>query len=73
MGAVAPPVDANNARELVEQCRRMLAAIRSGELDAPAETRLRLEGAVAALEALLEQPSSLLATLGAPETPETGS
>ena len=49
---------------LAETVRRLLASVERGELAASGATRNRLEGALAALEAVLGEPSTLLDALG---------
>jgi hypothetical protein len=47
-----------------ESLRRMLALVDAGEMTVSIATRHRMEGALAALEAVNGEPSSLLDTLG---------
>jgi hypothetical protein len=49
---------------LADSLRHLLAAISAGELSASGATRHRLEGALAAVEAVLGEGSSLLPRLG---------
>jgi hypothetical protein len=55
------PVD---VERLAETIRRLLASVERGELAASGTTRNRLEGALAALEAVLGEPSTLVDELG---------
>jgi hypothetical protein len=54
----------SEVEELGASLLRVLDAIDSGELTASGATRSRLEGALTALEAVLGEPSTLLARLG---------
>ena len=54
----------NDVKALAETLEAVLASIDAGELTASASTRLRLEGAIVALEAVLGDPSTLLDRLG---------
>ena len=47
------------ARVLLDQLRELLAAVDAGELPAGPAYRHRIEGAITALEAVLELPPSL--------------
>jgi hypothetical protein len=47
------------AEAMADSIRRMLAAIEAGELTASTAMRYRLEGALAALETLLGEPSTV--------------
>jgi hypothetical protein len=57
-------MDRTDLEVLAQNLRRLLLAIETGEMSATAATRHRLEGALAALEAVLGDPSTLLERLG---------
>jgi len=54
------PLSRAELRRLADQLSELLAKVVSGELDATAATRYRLEGALVALAAALGRPSGLL-------------
>ena len=58
-GLVADTELRQTAEGMTVSLRLVLAAIDAGELAASAATRYRLEGALAALEAVLRQPPSV--------------
>jgi len=60
------PLTRPEVSALDDQLRAVLGAIDAGELDASSAARSRLEGAVAALDAVLGRPSSLLTDLPGP-------
>lgn len=60
------PLTSSEVSALDDQLQAVLGAINAGELDASPAARSRLEGAVAALDAVLGRPTSLLTDLPGP-------